>query len=118
MLGFLLALPAPRGHELPDGDPVFEGCIVHGALSLDQLVLGSQPPPHKQLLQQRHRGLGGIGPTTSTLLGVIIIVRIHCIFHSCCHFFRCDPIRNVRERQRGINCISICRIYRKDIIKK
>ena len=40
MLGFLLALPAPRGHKLPDGDPVFEGWLVHCALYLDQVIFG------------------------------------------------------------------------------
>ena len=43
MLGFLLALPAPRGHELPDGDAVFEGWLVHCALYLDQVILGGRP---------------------------------------------------------------------------
>ena len=55
MLGFLLALPTPRGHELPDGDPVLEGWLVYGALYLDQVVLRGQTSSHIQLLVSRRK---------------------------------------------------------------
>ena len=51
MLGFLLALAAAGGHELPDGDAVLEGWLVDGALYLDQIVLRCEAPSDVELLE-------------------------------------------------------------------
>ena len=51
VLGLLLALTAAGGHELPDGDSVLEGWLVHRPFDLDQVVLRGQSPPDVQLLE-------------------------------------------------------------------
>jgi len=58
VFGFLLTLTTTCSHELPDGDSIFEGWFMYGALNLDQVVFRGEASSYVQLLKQGDWCLG------------------------------------------------------------